>query len=296
MSLTEVECKICGGSSVFVFKKNVLFKYNVSYYRCTNCGFMQTEDPYWIQEAYSAPLSATDTGLIMRPMNFSRVAEGIIMKWFDPFGTFLDYGGGNGVFVRMMRDKGFNFFRYDKYAGNVYSIGFDLSDIADKTERFELMTSIEAIEHFENPLEEISGMLSLSDNLLFTTYINDTVPSDLLKDWWYLGEYNGQHISFYSAKSLKIIADRYNCYYYTNNIDTHLFSKKKIAGIEFTQKYNLNSCHKLRNKLVGGIDKIYNAMVNPMIHFPPSLTQKDIEYVKKLMIDQCNNVLPKDSK
>lgn len=277
-----------------MFNKTVLFKYDVSFFKCANCGFMQTEEPYWIQEAYSSPLSTTDTGLLMRPMNFSRVAEGIIMKWFDPLGPFLDYGGGNGVFVRMMRDKGFNFFRYDKYADNVYSIGFDLSDLQDKPVRFELITSIEAIEHFENPLAEISGMLSMGDNLLFTTYINDTVASDQLKDWWYLGEYNGQHISFYSAKSLKIIAETHNCYYYTNNIDTHLFSKKKIPGVEFSQTYNLNRWHKLRNKLVGGIDKIYNAMVNPANQFPPSLTQKDSEYVKQLMIDRCNSVLPKD--
>jgi hypothetical protein len=289
MSLTEVECKICGGTSEYVFNKIILFKYDVSFFKCVNCGFMQTEEPYWIQEAYSSPLSATDTGLIMRPMNFSRVAESVIMKEFDPLGAFLDYGGGNGVFVRMMRDKGFDFYRYDKYATNTYSIGFDLSDIEDRIARFELLTSIEVIEHFENPLEEIAKMFSLSDNLLITTFINDNVVLDELKNWWYIGEYNGQHISFYSKKSLEFIAHKYNCNLYTNNIDTHFFSKKKINTINLFQTYSPCYGHKIMNKLVNGIDKICDKIFKPP-KIPQSLTEKDSENAKQLIIKDHNNV------
>ena len=257
---------------------------------------MQTEEPYWIHEAYSSPLSATDTGLIMRPMNFSRVAEGVIMRWFDPFGIFLDYGGGNGVFVRMMRDKGFDFYRYDKYAGNVYSVGFDLSDVQDRVARFELLTSIEVIEHFENPLEEISKMFSMSDNILFTTFLNDNLTVNELKDWWYLGEYNGQHISFYSQKSLKIIANNYNYNFYTNNIDTHLFSKKNINNVDFEQTYDLNYGHKFSNRLIKIIYKIYNKLSCSNKAIPQSLTDKDNEYLKSLLFKQQKNVSAKNKK
>jgi hypothetical protein len=296
MSLKKAVCKICGNSSEQIFNKTVLFKYDVAFFRCANCGFMQTEEPYWIHEAYSSPLSATDTGLIMRPMNFSKIAEGIIMKWFDPFGTFLDYGGGNGVFVRMMRDKGFNFYRYDKYAANVYSIGFDISDVQDNITRFELLTSVEVIEHFENPLEEILKMFSLSDNILFTTFLNDNLTINELKDWWYLGEYNGQHISFYSKKCLETIANKLNCNFYTNNTDTHFFTKKKITNINFTQTYNLNYYHKIRNKLVTAIDKIYNKMSDSNKIIPQSLTEKDSEYLKRLLFGQQTDVTTKTNK
>jgi hypothetical protein len=226
----------------------------------------------------------------MRPMNLSRIVEGVIMKWFDPFGAFLDYGGGNGVFVRMMRDKGFNFYRYDKYATNVYSIGFDLSDVQDKFSRFELLTSIEVIEHFENPLEELARMFSLSDTVLFTTFINDNLGINELKDWWYISEFYGQHISFYSKRCLNLIADKYGYNFYSNNVDTHLFSKNKIENIRFTQEYDLDLGHKIRNKLVHGIDRIYNKIFNSKKSFPISLTQKDCDYLVKLLIERHNNV------
>jgi len=296
MTLSETKCKICGNSSEHIFNKTVLFKYDVAFFKCANCGFMQTEEPYWIHEAYSSPLSATDTGLIMRPMNFSKTAEGVIMKWFDPAGVFLDYGGGNGVFVRMMRDKGFNFYRYDKYAANVYSIGFDFSDVQDRIARFELLTSIEVIEHFEDPLEEIPKMFSLSDDILFTTFLNDNLTISELKDWWYLGEYNGQHISFYSVKCLEMIAHNYGYNFYTNNADTHIFSKKRIDNISFAQTDNLNYSLAVKNKLISGIDKIYDKMFNLKKTVPQSLTYKDSEYLKGLLLEQQNSVSTKIQK
>lgn len=232
----------------------------------------------------------------MRPMNFCSIAEGVIMKWFDPTGTFLDYGGGNGVFVRMMRDKGFNFYRYDKYATNVYSNGFDFSDVQDRISRFELLTSIEVIEHFENPIEEMTRMFSLSDNILFTTFLNDNLTMNELKHWWYLGEYNGQHISFYSIKSLEIIANKFNLNFYTNNTDTHFLSKKKIRNNDFAQTFNLNFSHKIRNKLINTIDRIYNKIFYTNKITPQSLTEKDNEYLKMLIYEQYNNVSTKTKK
>ncbi len=283
-------CKICRNVSEHVFNKMILFKYDVSFFKCSVCGFMQTEEPYWISEAYSSPLSATDTGLIMRPMNFSKVAESVIMKCCDPLGIFLDYGGGNGVFVRMMRDKGFDFYRYDKFADNLYAIGFDLQDVRDSKEPFELLTSIEVIEHFETPLEEISKMISISENVLFTTYVTDGISLSSLKEWWYLGEYNGQHISFYSIKSLQLIAEMQGCYFYTNNVDTHMFTRKKKRNLKFSQTYNLNFGHMIKNKLVHGIDRIYNRLFMHHALLPQTLTGKDHEHLKKTIIEQQSKI------
>ncbi|HEY4744638.1 MAG TPA: class I SAM-dependent methyltransferase [Desulfuromonadaceae bacterium] len=246
---------------------------------------MQTEQPYWIHEAYSSPLSATDTGLIARPMRFSRIAEQVIMEWFDPSGAFLDYGGGNGVFVRMMRDKGFDFYRYDKFAENIYAIGFDMSNVQGRTDTFELLTSIEVVEHFEHPLEEMASMFSLSDTILFTTFLNDNLTKDELKEWWYLGEYNGQHISFYSAKSLHIIAERHGAAYYTNGIDTHLFSRKRIDRADFVRMCRAPD-NTIQSKLADVITMISSRIFGPAKVPPQSFTEKDSEYVKKLVMER----------
>lgn len=40
----------------------------MQYYRCPNCGFICTEEPYWLDEAYSSAIASTDIGVIMRNM------------------------------------------------------------------------------------------------------------------------------------------------------------------------------------------------------------------------------------
>ena len=61
-----VQCKVCGASSDFVFRGTILRKYDVAYYRCPTCDFMQTEEPYWLAEAYSSAISYLDLGPVNR--------------------------------------------------------------------------------------------------------------------------------------------------------------------------------------------------------------------------------------
>src|SRR5688572_4643623 len=100
-------CKICENKCEEVFIEKVLNKYQVKYFQCTDCKFIQTEEPYWLPEAYQNAIAKLDIGLIWRNLNFSKTVENIIKENFNVHGRFLDYGGGYGMFVRMMRDKGF---------------------------------------------------------------------------------------------------------------------------------------------------------------------------------------------
>lgn len=45
-------CKICGSETSQKFKAKILVKYDINYYHCENCGFLQTEEPFWLEEAY----------------------------------------------------------------------------------------------------------------------------------------------------------------------------------------------------------------------------------------------------
>jgi len=45
-----MNCKICSSNSSHIFSHDVLKKYNVKYFKCENCGFIQTENPYWLEE------------------------------------------------------------------------------------------------------------------------------------------------------------------------------------------------------------------------------------------------------
>ncbi|GHV65486.1 hypothetical protein FACS1894199_06300 [Bacteroidia bacterium] len=204
----------------------ILNKYNITYHICPTCGFIQTEHPYWVDESYSNAIAAADTGCIFR--NLSNSADLLFLMKFIENTLCLDFGGGHGVLTRIMRDYGFNFEHYDKYAENLFANGFEGS----LEQKYNLITSFENFEHFVNPMEEIEKLINITDVLYFSTEI---IPANnpKINDWWYYVPSTGQHISFYSIKTLQYIANKYKLYFYTNSHSIHIFSKKPIAKAFF---------------------------------------------------------------
>lgn len=270
MDKARETCKICGDRAELAFTKQVILKYDVAFFQCSRCGFIQTEKPYWLPETYESSLFALDTGLIARPLSLSSMVDWMIMRHFDPRGRFLDYGGGSGIFVRLMRDRGFHFFRYDKFVKNIYALCFDLSDLREEDRKFEMVTSFEVLEHFENPLEELAEMFSRSSTVLCSTLLQPA-DADLRDGWWYFGELHGQHISFYTRKSMEIIARHFGCYYYSNGSDLHLFSKQKMKNVAFRATPVLDRFSQLIAGLTGRRRQPH----------PESLTMKDAEWIKE---------------
>ena len=221
-------CKICHSISNEVFKATVLNQYNVTYFQCINCQFIQTETSYWLSEAYQSAITDLDIGLIQRNIQFSDIVENILLNnRIDSNGKFIDYGGGYGMFVRLMRDKGFDYYRQDIHCENIFAKYFDVADIKNQRS-FDLLTAFEVFEHLEFPEQELKIMLSFSDNILFSTLLlpdNNPTPAT----WWYFAPETGQHISFYSLKSLKILAEKYGLHFYSNGASMHMFTKNKLT-------------------------------------------------------------------
>ncbi len=88
-----MKCKICHNQSDVIFDAVVLYKYNVKYYQCKNCGFGQTEEPYWLQESYISPMNLSDTGVMFRSERMSKITTTLLYLFFNKNGTFLDYAG-----------------------------------------------------------------------------------------------------------------------------------------------------------------------------------------------------------
>ncbi|HSM93631.1 MAG TPA: class I SAM-dependent methyltransferase [Anaeromyxobacteraceae bacterium] len=284
MSMPDAQCKTCGASSRFVFTKTILSKYDVAFFQCRDCGFMQTERPYWLQETYGSSSDAFDTGLVARPLAFGDVTEQLIMRCFDPAGRFVDYGGAHGVFVRHMRDKGFDFYRYDKYAENIFARYFDVSDLPRKERNFELLTSFEVFEHFEDPIKELEELFSLSKNLLFSTFLQPRADASELREWWYLAELHGQHISFYTEKALRSLAERFGCYFHSNGCDLHLFTPRKLAGFTFPRPGPRKPPSLVRacSRLVHRLGRLRG---RPAVPHPTTLIMKDAEWVKAQLLE-----------
>lgn len=221
-----MNCKICQTPSVQAFEAKVLYKYDTAYFRCPSCGFLQPDTPHWLQEAYGSAITSLDLGLLKRNLELREVVTAIARTYFDASAKMLDYGGGYGVLVRLLRDRGFDFYRQDMYADNLFAKHFDLEDAG--VQKFELLTAFEVFEHLEDPAAELEKMLRYSDSILFSTELqphDNPTPAS----WWYILPEIGQHISLFSRKSLQVLADRFQLKYYTNGKNLHLLTRKNLA-------------------------------------------------------------------
>ncbi|MGL5134770.1 MAG: class I SAM-dependent methyltransferase, partial [Planktothrix sp.] len=218
-------CKVCGSISPYFAQATVLNRYAVDYFKCSVCGFVQTEKPYWLEVAYADPIAISDVGLVGRNFKFSQITQELIISCFNPQGKFLDYGCGYGLFVRLMRDLGFDFYGYDQYCQNIFYQGFE----GNQQEKYDLVTAFEVFEHFVNPLEEIEKLLKFSKNLLFSTQL---LPADHPQpdQWWYYALHEGQHIGIYTYQSLVKIAEKFKLNLYSDGSSLHLLTEHKISG------------------------------------------------------------------
>lgn len=226
METTTVQCKICQSESVLFANAVVLNKYNVQYFSCGNCGFVQTEAPYWLEDAYSSVIARSDIGLIGRNIKLVYICSALIPMFYNSNSSYIDYAGGNGMFVRLMRDKGFDFYWEDKYAKNIFAEGFEVSS----NQKFSLLTAFEVFEHLPQPLEVIENMFQYSDTLIFSTRL---LPrwKILPSDWWYYALDSGQHISFFTRESLLLTAKRFKVKLSSNGISLHIFSPRLVPDI-----------------------------------------------------------------
>jgi hypothetical protein len=219
-----MNCKICSGKTEVYFTPEVLNKYNADFFYCRQCNFLFAGDPFWLPEAYSRAINISDTGILQRNIYFSKVTSVIINYFYNKEGKFLDYAGGYGIFTRLMRDIGFDFYWSDPYCENLLAGGFEYKD-SPKGE-IELITAFEVFEHLVDPLPEFQKMSELTDTIIFSTQL---IPSSgpPAKDWWYYGFEHGQHVSFYSEASLENIAEKTGFHYYKFR-DLKIFSKKEL--------------------------------------------------------------------
>jgi hypothetical protein len=227
--MVTATCKICGSFSKGFGEVSVLERYIVTYFRCERCGFVQTEDPYWLDEAYASALIAADVGAVRRNMQLAETTQAIIQHLFDPGGRFLDYGGGYGLFVRLMRDRGLDFRWRDRYAANLYSMGFEPEA---GNEGFELVTAFEVLEHLVDPVADVGEMLLRGDSLLFST---ELLPSWSPRpgEWWYYAPFGGQHVAIYTRASLEALGERFGARLASDGRSTHLLSRRPVSEAAF---------------------------------------------------------------
>jgi hypothetical protein len=210
----DERCQICDAQMQFVFDAKVLAKYVVKYFHCAHCGFLRTEAPYWLGEAYSDAIAVTDTGVMDRNVLLANKLAAIMQLCLDPNARYLDVAGGYGILTRLMRDYGFDFYWADKHCENLLARGFEYEEHAAP---LRAMTAIEVIEHVPDPCAFLSGLMATYGcrTLIFTTstYSGDTPPGP---DWWYYSHVTGQHISFFQPRTMEVLARKTGLSLYTS--------------------------------------------------------------------------------
>ena len=212
-----------------MFRAIVRRQHTAKYRFCDQCQFLFVESPTWLDEAYKDPINIQDTGILARNLALSRITSVILYFLFNKRVQFLDYAGGYGIFTRLMRDIGFDFYWYDPYSTNLMARGFEL---VDGMSIFELLTCFEVFEHFVDPFKEVEKMFRFSDSILFSTSL---LPAYIPKpgDWAYYGLDHGQHISFYSFATMQFMAKTFGCNLYSNRSNIHMFTKRSLNPLLF---------------------------------------------------------------
>jgi hypothetical protein len=75
-------------------------------------------------------------------------------------------------------------------------------------------------------------MLSYSRSIFFTTLLLPE-PAPRPGEWWYYVLDQGQHISFYTRKSLEVIAERFGLALVTDGVSRHLLTERRISRLLF---------------------------------------------------------------
>jgi hypothetical protein len=218
-------CRLCGGPTAEAFRAIVLLKHDVAYHRCAACGSLQTDVPTWLDEAYSGNnLILKDTGAAGRNLSAQAIVYAvarILGLWPAP--SLLDWGGGNGLLGRLLRDRGFDARVFDEYAVNDFAQGFE-----DDGSQRDIVCAFDVAEHFAHPKEEMKRLLDRARSLCIvgTDSYEGQGP-----DWPYLAPSGGQHVFFYSPTGMAKLAAANDCHYHgVHNV--HLFLRRPFRPLE----------------------------------------------------------------
>lgn len=240
-SLKTEHCPICRAEAkpldVVDFNKNCeektgvflpLSGRSVYYYHCANCGFtFAPELMAWSKEEFEANIYNDEYGVVdpdyleARPANNAKAI-------YDTFGQYyakarhLDYGGGNGLMSKIMREKGWNSTSYDPFVNTDVKI--------ETLGKFDFITAFEIFEHVSDVnalIQSLTTLMHPQSVVLFSTLISDTdIRPNQRLNWWYASPRNG-HISLFSKKSLSLLAESVNlkCGSF-NNVAHYLYYTK----------------------------------------------------------------------
>lgn len=224
MSQSSSQCRVCQNDVEFRFRGRILQR-DVDYFECMSCRFVQTEEPDWLDEAYDSAINLSDTGILRRNQRNLRLVVRLLSVIDSLKLEVVDFAGGYGVLVRMLRDAGVNAMWHDRFCDNLMARGFE----TEANWNANLVTAFEVLEHLTHPSDELRDAFDRANFVLCSTELMaDEIPAH--DQWWYYGRDHGQHIAFYRRETLENLATRFNFHLNTDGRFFHLFSRAPLPA------------------------------------------------------------------
>lgn len=130
----------------------------------------------------------------------------------------LDYGGGSGVLVNVLKESNWQSVSYDPFV--------DKDICIERLGKFDLITAYEVFEHVPDAqklMANLRSLLSPNGLILFSTLLSDgNICANQRIYWWYAAPRNG-HISLYSKNSLIVLAQRNGFNFGSFSVGFHVF-------------------------------------------------------------------------
>lgn len=209
-------CIICGSKTHSLQDKQIKALYSV----CETCGFISKNKEFHLNfdDEFGEYKNHNNS---FECIGYVNMFERFIEEYIKPLnisGKALEFGSGPGpVLKELLRREGFDVYDYDPFFN-------PNEDYLKHT--YNLITSTEVVEHFVDPLKEfahLNSLLNVGGYLIIMTSFNNLSDSEFL-NWRYRRE--ASHISFYTLKSLKYIADMFGLKIISHNNNNVMVFKK----------------------------------------------------------------------
>ena len=238
-------CGLCRAPTTAAFTLRVRGSFDGTYERCDGCGSLQVRNPDWMGDAYRGAFTGEDTGAVQRT-----IYNQMVISWLYKLlrlrrsASLLDFGGGEGLLVRLLRDIGINATFHDRYGSGAFASSF-----RHDGEPSVVVTSFEVWEHFLDPSESIDEIFRLAPRHVF---ISTLLYRGEGPDWWYLAPGHGQHVFFYTRAAMDLVAQRFGYHSYVFKGTYILFTREALV---WWRRFSLNLVltHKLRMFLLAAM-------------------------------------------
>ncbi len=166
------KCRLCGqyGHKTVLSAQKTEFDDAYSLNRCLSCGFVSVAPlptaemlgKYYSNEYWQPPKQNSHDIVDKLYQLRMRSVLNRIQNYFPQGGNVLDWGAGNGAWVRFLQKIGYEALGIDQYAVNPesnYLINGDIKTVDLKTSSFDVITCFHVLEHLPDPVESFKAAL-----------------------------------------------------------------------------------------------------------------------------------------